>query len=527
MTDHGAMRLPSRPVRGSQRAARATVGIVFLVLAACTATQATPTAAPSTGGETAPPSAPPTATATPAPTPVAEVEVPLAVVTGYTNLKDDITADEVQALLDADTLIQNCELFDDADAAPRCLPATEIEAELEVNPQEIAFLPWGLVTPMTKVLPVDGADLFGSEAARTQPYPYRVTVPADLGWEPYDVERIRTVMSPGNICHDRGPAYAALIQGRGWDWVFNGGTAVYDGFNPEGGINTINVVPTGNEGAMADLVSSGDITIAEIECPFVADFTVNNGTIFSLDPSTIPLIRDRYGADVVIFAANHPFDQGVEGFLESLDLFEANGLPVAGAGRNLDEALTPATIEVNGLTFGFVGHNEIPGPIPAGPDQPGVAWLQEDHVRESVRRAREVADVVLCVPQWWGGEEYHYDWRPSQREQQELYFDAGCDHILGQGTHYAGPIDLDTDANGKARLTVVSSGNFLFGQGWSQDTQEGVVFELTFRDADLVQARMHPFVTLDQAQTNLTDPEGDGRYVLQRIFEYSAADLAD
>jgi len=30
MTDHGAMRLPSRPVRGSQRAARATVGIVFL-----------------------------------------------------------------------------------------------------------------------------------------------------------------------------------------------------------------------------------------------------------------------------------------------------------------------------------------------------------------------------------------------------------------------------------------------------------------------------------------------------------------
>ena len=97
---------------------------------------------------------------------------------------------------------------------------------------------------------------------------------------------------------------------------------------------------------------------------------VNNGTIFSLDPATIPLLRDTYGADVILFAANHPFDQGTEGFIESLEHFEANGIPYAGAGRNLEEALTPATVEVNGLTFGFTGHNEIPGPIPAGPDQP-------------------------------------------------------------------------------------------------------------------------------------------------------------
>ena len=70
---------------------------------------------------------------------------------------------------------------------------------------------------------------------------------------------------------------------------------------------------------------------------------------------------------------------------------------------------------------------------------------------------------------------------------------------------------------------MVSSGNFLFGQGWSQETQEGVVLELTFRDTDLVQVRMHPYVMMDQAQTNLTDPEGDGHYVLERVFEASGA----
>jgi hypothetical protein len=521
------LRLPAR---------MGVAALAFLVLSACTLLES-PAQSPSPGaspGDTPAATDPGTPTAAPSSTPEPPVEVPLAVVTGYTNLKSDITAAEVDAAAVADTLINTCTPvpLGAVDPEPWCLNADEIIPHLKANPQDIALLPWNLVTPEVKVLPVDGADLFGSEEARTQPYPYIVTIPAgmpaDFGWEPYDVSRIRTMISPGNMCHDRGPAYAAITLGRGWDWVFGGGTAVYNGFNPEGGVSTVNVVPTGNEGAMAALLRSGDVTIAEIECPFVNDWTVNNGTIFSLDPATIPLLRDTYGADVVIFAANHPFDQGTDGFVESLEHFEANGLPYAGAGRNLEEALTPATVEVNGLTFGFTGHNEIPGPIPAGPDQPGVLWLTDEyHVTESVRRAREVADVVICVPQWWGGEEYHYDWRPSQRQQQDAYFAAGCDHVLGQGTHYAGPMDLDVDADGKARLTIMSSGNFLFGQGWSQDTQEGVVFELTFRDTDLVQARMHPYVTMDQAQTNLTDPVGDGRYVLERIFEHSAADLSD
>ncbi|CAN5557923.1 hypothetical protein BH23CHL10_BH23CHL10_10520 [soil metagenome] len=512
-------------------ASMATAALALLVLSACTLVE-TPAplgSAEATASATPAATTAGTPTTSPSPTPQADVDVPLAVVTGYTNLKSNITAAEVDAAAVANTLINTCppRPLGAVDPEPLCLNADQIIPHLKTNPQDLALLPWNLVTPEVKVLPVDGVDLFGSEEARTQPYPYRVSVPVDFGWEPFDVSRIRTMISPGNMCHDRGPAYAAITLGRGWDWVFGGGTAVYNGFNPEGGVNTVNVVPTGNEGAMAALLRGGDVTIAEIECPFVDDWTVNNGTIFSLDPATIPLLRDTYGADVIIFAANHPFDQGVEGFLESLDHFEANGLPYAGAGRNLDEALEPATFEVNGLTFGFVGHNEIPGPIKAGPNQPGVAWLQEDHVVESVRRAREVADIVICVPQWWGGEEYHYDWRPSQRQQQEMYFDAGCDHVLGQGTHYAGPMDLDVDDEGRARLTVMSSGNFLFGQGWSQDTQEGVVFELAFRDTDLVQARMHPYVMLDQAQTNLTDPVGDGRYVLERIFEFSAADLAD
>ena len=498
---------------------RAALLAALVVLTACTGIQPTPP--PTSPSAEANASASPSPTASPDPTPIPDVEVPLAVVTGYTNLKSEITAAEVDAAIAADTLIQNCELFTAINPVPRCLPVAEITAHLQANPLDLAFMPAGLVNPLVKVLPVDGADLFGTDAARTKPYPYTTMVSADMGWEPYDVADIRVMMSPGNSCPDRGPAHAAITLDRGWDWVFGGGTAVYNGFNPEGGVSTVNVVPTGNEGAMGRLMSSGDVTFAEMECPIVDDFTVNDGVVFSIDPAVLPRLRDTYGVDVMPFAANHPFDQGEAGFLESLEQITAAGLPYTGAGRNLDEALEPATFEVNGLTFGWVAHNDIPGPVAATPDSPGVAWLTEENVIESVRRAREVADVVLCVPQWWGGAEYHYDWRDPMREQQRWYLEAGCDHILGQGTHYAGPMEFTHGEDGRVHLTVVSAGNFLFGQGWSQDTQEGVVFELAFRDTELVQARPHPFVTLDQAQTNLTDPEGDGSYVLNRMFENS------
>jgi poly-gamma-glutamate capsule biosynthesis protein CapA/YwtB (metallophosphatase superfamily) len=503
----------------SPRHRAALLVAALVVFAACVSQAASPP--PSTPSPVVTPPPTPTPTLVPTPTPVPRIDVPLAVVTGFTNLKDAVTEAEVRAAMEADTIIQPCELFTAVNPVPRCLPAPEIATHLSANPLDLAMLPAGLVQPATKVLPVDGADLFGGAEARSLPYPFHTTVDASMGWAPYVRAEIRTVISPGNSCPDRGPAYAAITLGRGWDWVFGGGTAVYNGFNAPGGVSTVNVVPTGNEGAVAALMRSGDLTYAEQECPFVSNFRVNNGTVFTIDPAVIPLFRDTYGVDVMPFAANHPFDQGEAGFLESLDHIAAAGLPTTGAGRTLDEALTPAFFEDDGLTFAFVAHNGIPGPVPAAPDQPGVAWLTDENVFESVARARAGADVVFCVPQWWGGAEYHYDWRDPMRHQQAVYLEAGCDHVLGQGTHYSGPIDWTTDADGRLHLTVVSSGNFMFGQGWSQDTMEGVIFELTFRGAELVQVRMHPYVTLDQAQINLTDPEGDGHYVLDRIFEWS------
>ena len=71
------------------------------------------------------------------------------------------------------------------------------------------------------------------------------------------------------------------------------------------------------------------------------------------------------------------------------------------------------------------------------------------------------------------------------RRQQQVFFDAGCDHVLGHGTHWSGPIEITPTDDGDHRVTMVSHGNFLFGQEWSQQTQEGVLLELAFRGTEL------------------------------------------
>jgi hypothetical protein len=68
---------------------------------------------------------------------------------------------------------------------------------------------------------------------------------------------------------------------------------------------------------------------------------------------------------------------------------------------------------------------------------------------------------------------------------------------------------------------MASEGNFLFGQRWAQPVQEGVILEMAFRGADLVNVRLHPYIMLRQAQASLIDPETDGRYVLGRIWKYA------
>lgn len=531
---------------------RATAVAFMVFLAGCGLGEPTPVASPD-GASASVASASATPSATPTPTPAPPPPFPLAVVTGLTNLKPAITVDELVTLASAGQLVIPCGVQVDEPAlttTAACVPADEIVASLSADQARIALLPPGLVAPATKVLPIAGEgpfglfgpNLFGDAQARAMDYPVIGSAPPagpplDPAWVAYDASEIWTLTNLGSLCADRGAAYQTVGLGKGWEWAFDGGTAVYEGeavVDPpdDGPYYPVRPIETGNDGATARIIEQSDVAIADHECPVMASEVwapnlTSTSFAFSVPEEILPLWRDKLGLDVIYLAANHMSDKGPEGIRSTLELLDEYDLPRTGLGMDLDEALEPAYVEVAGLKVAFVAFNDVAGVVAADADTPGVPWITQENVNEAVDRARASgADLVICNPQWWGGAEYHDDLWPTQVTQLEWFDAAGCDHVIGSGTHVAGPLLLRNRPGGVS-LVLASPGNYMFGQGWWQETQEGVIVDMTFRGATLVNVRLHPTVQVLQARPALLDPQGDGSYVLKRIWQYATLDLAD
>lgn len=521
------------------------------LLVGCAAPSPTPAPTPSpTPVTTASP------TATPSPTIPPPVTFPLAVVTGMTNRKATVSVAELGTLAAQGKLVVPCGVTVEqptlATTAP-CMAADRVVAAIGADQELVALLPPGLVESATKVLAIAGdgpyglfgPDLFGDPESRALPYPVIGLAPSagpgalDPAWIAYDPSRVWTLASIGSLCADRNAAYQAVTLGKGWDWVFNGGTARYRGApfnnpNPPAGVSVfpiVSPVDTGNDGATPAITRRADVALADHKCPIVPTASWRPNLVgrpsLSIPESLLPLWKKYLGIDAVFLAADHQSDRGVAGIQSTLALLDKHGIPHTGEGMNLDEALQPAWVQVAGLKVAFVSWNNVAGPVHAGQSTPGVAWLTEGNVDASVRLARQGgADLVICDPQWWHeypDPEYHPDLGAAQQEAVGWMEQAGCDQIIAGGLHIAGGIFLGQGANG-VRLIDAGPGNYMYGQNWWQQTQEGVILDMTFRGTTLVNVRLHPYVMILAARAALTDPQGDGHYVLDRVWASSALD---
>jgi hypothetical protein len=468
----------------------------------------------------------------------------------YDDLRPNVTLDALSSAVAAGTVLIPCEVIsltlDGVALVPgpgtNCLPATQVADTVMtpaspsasaspaggLPPGSLALLPPGLVAPQLKVLPVGQADLFGAPKRRALQYPLQAIASPEIAGSAYDAADIRTLISTGDTCPDRGFSYMAVTNKKGWDWTLSGGTASYTGFRldtqyrgpHQGGWLVPNIRVGRDSGKVADLISDNDIGANDWECPVLAQWVQHNGgTVFSIDPRAVALLAGKGGVSVVTLGSNHITDGGLDGVRQTVRYMDAAGVAHTGAGLNLEGALAPAVVEVRGLKFAFVGWDDVHGSTGATASHPGVAPMTDANVCDSLKNARSVADVVIAMPQW-GWPEYHNDITVRQAEQRVLMYACGADHILGSGTHWASWVSILPGPNGP-QFAIGSHGNFYFDQNWSQETMEGVVVEATFSGTRLVQFRLHPYVVAYGAQPNLLDPSGDGHYVMQRVWSVS------
>ena len=234
-------------------------------------------------------------------------------------------------------------------------------------------------------------------------------------------------------------------------------------------------------------------------------------------PKAKDIIKDA-GIDMVSLANNHLMDGGSEGLIATLENLDAAGIAYTGAGRNLQEAMKPATSEIKGHNIAYLAvSNIIPGGYAASSNKAGIApgRTQPKAVLQAIKSLKAEHDVVL-VSIHWGTE---YADKPSAQQVSFAHqcIEAGADALLCAHPHVLQGFELY-----KGKLIAYSLGDFLFDIYHSK-ADESVICELEFNEQhELSAARLLPILIKPGAIVSIPDPTRS-QEILKRLNTLSSA----
>ena len=221
-------------------------------------------------------------------------------------------------------------------------------------------------------------------------------------------------------------------------------------------------------------LKKADLVVANLESPLVStDIIPITGKCTLRGSIDWAVALKKCGIDLVSLANNHMMDYGDKGLFSTIVALDQAGISYIGAGKNRQVACSPIFREVAGRKIAFLARSsvEVSSHCFAGIEQPGVAFLDENELVDSIRKCKIQADLVVVMLHW--GME-HYDYPVfRQRQLAERLVSAGADILLGHHPH----VLQGEERIGKA-LVSYSSGNFLFDEFcWSMASADG--FEYT------------------------------------------------
>lgn len=248
----------------------------------------------------------------------------------------------------------------------------------------------------------------------------------------------------------------------------------------------------------AEILKSGDITFGNLESPFYDKGPpVREGMVFKAEPETINGLVYA-GFDIVSLANNHFGDQGISGMKYTLSHLTNHKIEYIGAGENKIKASEAKIIERNGIRFAFLGYNDIkstftPSHYVATSTKPGVNLLDEEVLKTDIKKAKEMADVVVVSLHW--GSEYHESPNDYQKYIGHLIIDTGASVVLGHHPHVIQPYEKY-----KNGYIFYSLGNFIFDQMWSEKTRKGLIAKIHFKDKEIEKVETIPVTIYEYFQ---------------------------
>jgi len=226
---------------------------------------------------------------------------------------------------------------------------------------------------------------------------------------------------------------------------------------------------------IAKTLRDADLVFGNLES-VISDKGENLGSIYSFraSPNAIDGLAFA-GFDVLSVANNHSLDYGIEAFLDSLQYLKKANITPAGGGSNREDARAPVIKEIQGTKIGFLGYTNLGSPAwQAAEHTPGIAWADEDTLAEfqkDIRKAKNIADILIISLHF--GEEYQKEPSLTQQVLSKAAIDAGADMVVGHHPHVAQPVEQYKDG-----WIAWSLGNFVFDQGFSKETMEGMLLKV-------------------------------------------------
>jgi poly-gamma-glutamate capsule biosynthesis protein CapA/YwtB (metallophosphatase superfamily) len=218
---------------------------------------------------------------------------------------------------------------------------------------------------------------------------------------------------------------------------------------------------------LADLNAAQlDARIVNLETSITASMKPEpKGINYKMSPRNVDCIKAA-AVDCCVLANNHVLDWGVEGLLETLSTLQREGIAVAGAGIDANQAARPASIAIADdrrvLVFGLGAITSgIPHDWAATDSRPGVSLLSDlsaataGQIAHQILTLRRPGDLVVVSIHW--GSNWGYQVDTSQREFAHALIDAGaCDLLHGHSSHHARGIEVYKD-----RLILYGCGDFI------------------------------------------------------------------
>ena len=440
----------------------------------------------------------------------------MAPVAPFATVEDDVSIAELRLrwqgrgggplIVEADYVSELEVVFgEEADPSVHFASSSSLPALLEATDGAIAIVPFENLTPVLKVLHLNGVNILSNSFSATA-YPLTVVVAVTGSESETIAEAMRPhITQPTNRSSEELTALimtgvtamarvtAARMDAKGFDypaWV---------------------IAPT---------LRAADITHVSNEVPFledcVADPSLNNMILCSDTEYWAAL--EAIGTDIVGLSGNHINDFGRDGARESIGWYRQNEIQIYGAGLNEEEACTPLLWSHNENRFAFIAalaHH--PTFARATADEPGACYFfdNKEKIYATIQLLSNLVDVIAVELQY----EESYNPGPLSRQVRDFreLRAAGADIVTGVQSHVPQAMEPYGYGGEKPGIIVYGLGNLFFDQMWSWQTRTSLIARHTIHQGRVINTEILTTVIEDYAQPRWAT-EAERNDILRQIF---------